>query len=166
MRGQLITFDGGGSVDPDGDPLTYAWNFGDGSSGTGVAPTHAYTGLGAFTVTLVVNDGSASSPPVTTTTTVINLPPVANAGPNKTVKRRTTGVTLDGRGSSDPDGTITAYAWRQLSGPTVSLTGANTSVARFTAPNVNQTTTLTFELKVTDDNGAFATDQVVVTVTR
>jgi chitinase len=112
-----------------------------------------------------VNDGFTNSPPAPTTVSVSNRTPIANAGPDRTVVRRTS-VTLDGRASSDPDGTITAYAWRQLSGPTVSISNANTSQPRFTAPNVSSTTTLTFELKVTDNNGATATDQIVVTVTR
>jgi hypothetical protein len=51
-------------------------------------------------------------------------------------------------------------------GPTVSITNANTSQPRFTAPNVSSTTTLSFELKVTDNNGATATDTIGVTVTR
>ena len=55
-----VAFDGGASTDPDNDPLTYAWTFGDGATGTGKTPTHAYATLGTFTVTLVVNDGFTS----------------------------------------------------------------------------------------------------------
>jgi PKD repeat protein len=165
VRNQAIAFNGSGS-DPDGDALTYSWHFGDGATGTGANPTHAYATLETFTVTLVVNDGSTDSVPATTTVTITNRPPVANAGPDKTVQPRTN-VTLDGRGSSDPDGIIVAYAWRQVSGPPVTLSGPNTSVATFTAPKVSSgTVTLVFELTVTDDNGATAADQVVVTVTR
>ena len=58
VRNPAITFDGSGSSDPDGDALTYAWDFGDGTTGTGAAPTHAYATLGTFTVTLVTNDGT------------------------------------------------------------------------------------------------------------
>src|SRR6266480_525724 len=43
-EGVAITFDGSGSSDPDGDALAYAWTFGDGATGTGVAPSHAYVG--------------------------------------------------------------------------------------------------------------------------
>lgn len=68
--GEPITFDGSGSYDPEGDPLTYSWDFGDETTGTGVNPTHIYTAGGAYTVTLVVNDGSLDSEPVTTTATV------------------------------------------------------------------------------------------------
>ena len=76
VRGQGIVFDGSGSSDPDGDPLTYEWSFGDGATGSGVAPSHAYASLGTFTVALVVSDGELTSAPATTSVTIANLPPV------------------------------------------------------------------------------------------
>jgi hypothetical protein len=61
-----IPFDGSGSSDPDGDPLTYAWDFGDVSTGDGVSPTHAYTTPGLYDVCLDVNDGYVNSPEICT----------------------------------------------------------------------------------------------------
>ena len=55
--GQSIQFNGSGSSDPDGDVLTYAWNFGDGSPVVGGQnPTHSYALLGPYLATLVVTD--------------------------------------------------------------------------------------------------------------
>jgi hypothetical protein len=58
-----INFDGSLSSDPDGDPLTYAWTFGDGSTATEATPAHTYTATGIYNVCLTVNDGSANSDP-------------------------------------------------------------------------------------------------------
>ena len=54
-------FDGSGSSDPNRDALTYAWDFGDGSRGSGVTATHVYRAPGTFDVTLTVSDGSAEA---------------------------------------------------------------------------------------------------------
>jgi PKD repeat protein len=54
--GVPVCVDGTGSSDPDGDALTYAWTFGDGGTGTGPTPCHAYDSTGVFTVCLTVTD--------------------------------------------------------------------------------------------------------------
>lgn len=56
-----ICFDGTGSFDPDGDPLTYSWDFGDGNIGTGATPCHTYAEAGIYDVCLIVNDGTSDS---------------------------------------------------------------------------------------------------------
>lgn len=58
--GQSVQFNGSGSSDPNGDALSYNWNFGDGTSGTGVNPTHTYFAAGAYNVALTVSDGTLS----------------------------------------------------------------------------------------------------------
>ena len=67
--------------------------------------------------------------------------------------------------ASDPDGTIVSYLWEQTSGTMVLLASADDSVAAFTAPEVLADETLTFQLTVTDDDGATGHDTVFVTVT-
>ena len=58
----IAFFDGGSSSDPDGDVLSFSWNFGDGNTGDGIRPNHFYDSAGNFTVTLVVTDqGNLSS---------------------------------------------------------------------------------------------------------
>jgi len=74
-----IVMDGSGSFDPDaGQTLTYAWNFGDGNTGTGVQPSHSYVAAGLYIVSLTVTDNGSpqlSSDPTTTTATIVSLIP-------------------------------------------------------------------------------------------
>ncbi|MGD8394257.1 MAG: PKD domain-containing protein [Candidatus Eiseniibacteriota bacterium] len=106
-----VTFDGSGSSDPDGTIDSYAWDFGDGSTGSGVAPTHAYTALGSYTVMLTVTDDDLLTSECSTTADIQGnqLPTCDNGGPYEAIVFEP--VTFDASGSSDPDGTIVSYLW-------------------------------------------------------
>lgn len=114
---ETIRFNGTRSVDPDGAIISYEWDFGDGESGRGATPIHAYRMPGMYTVTLTVTDNSATSCNVSSDqiTVNVNSPPVANAGPDQTVG--TTTVVFDGTASYDPDnpggmtGNALIYTW-------------------------------------------------------
>lgn len=57
---EVVNFDGSGSSDPEGDMLSYEWDFGDGSNGSGVTTSHAYDIAGNYTVTLTVIDSAGN----------------------------------------------------------------------------------------------------------
>ncbi len=151
------TFDGSGSSDSDGTITGYAWNFGDGATGSGVTTSHTYATEGTYTVTLTVtdNDGAtgSSSQSVTVTAGSTNEPPTASF----TFSCTDLGCTFDGSSSSDSDGTITGYAWNFGDG----ATGSGVTTSHTYAAGGTYTVTLT----VTDDGGATDSTSQSVTVT-
>jgi ABC-type transport system substrate-binding protein/chitodextrinase len=155
----VFVFNASGSSDPEGLPLSYAWDFGDGGSATGLVASHTYSARAAYTVTLTVVDAGGQATTNTTTVTVLNRAPVADAGVDATVFKREL-VTLNGSASSDIDGDTLTYLWRQVSGPPASL-GANGSVlASFTPLAAGE---YVFEIRVSDGDD-LASDTVNVTV--
>jgi chitodextrinase len=70
IAGETVSFDGTGSTDPDGTIASYAWDFGDQSTGTGATTTHAYSAAGSHTVTLTVTDDDGATDADTLTVTV------------------------------------------------------------------------------------------------
>lgn len=95
--------------------------------------------------------------------TVFTVPPVSNAGADQAVLE-TSPVILDGSLSSDTDGSVVAYQWSQIEGPQVVLSNPAAVSTSFVAPEVKADTVLRFILKVTDDKGESALDEVIVTV--
>lgn len=72
-----VTVDGSGSTDPDGTIASYAWVFGDGTSGTGQTATHTYAQAGSYTVALTVTDDDGAKHYATRTVTVAAAAPPA-----------------------------------------------------------------------------------------
>ncbi|HKQ65248.1 MAG TPA: LamG-like jellyroll fold domain-containing protein, partial [Methylomirabilota bacterium] len=101
-----VLFSSAGSVDPDGGPLTYLWDFGDGTTSTLANPqqTFAATGVASFPVTLTVTDVAGSSATDTVVVTVGSLPPTATIGSPVDGTVVVPGQTVTYQGSaSDPD---------------------------------------------------------------
>jgi hypothetical protein len=92
-----------------------------------------------------------------------NAPPTADAGDDLTTAQNVT-AELNASASSDPDDDALTYEWTQTAGPTVTLADANTATPSFTTPVVDANTTLTFEVTVTDEQGAVDNATVEVTV--
>ena len=112
------------------------------------------------TGSILIRSGTSSLE--TVGATVLNQAPTANAGTGQSVAAGAN-VTLRGSGT-DPDGTISSYAWTQISGTTVSLSGASTATASFTAPSNPNSSSLVFRFTVTDNDGAIGTDTVTIAV--
>jgi PKD repeat protein len=108
-----ITFDASASTDPDGDPLTYSWDFGDGSRpDSGVKVIHHYAKAGVYPVILAVDDGLGlpNSRHANSITVKINQPPTADAGKHRTLCAGDV-VIFDGGNSRDPEGGLLKYTW-------------------------------------------------------
>lgn len=169
-----VILNGSASYDPDGTIKTYNWVTISGPGSITINNSNTATpsviGLqtGIYTFQLTVTDNSGASTSDQMFVTVLpqvvlpNQSPVANAGTNQTITSPVSSVSLNGTSSFDPDGTITAYSWSQVSGPSsATISAANTS-----SPTVSQLIVgqYVFQLTVTDNNGATNTDQVTVTV--
>jgi large repetitive protein len=123
---------------------------------------HSFTVKG--TKSNAASDSATSSSTKLTVVEPPNQKPTADAGSEQTVNEGAS-VSLDGSGSSDPDGTIDSYSWTQTAGTAATLSGADSATPSFTAPDVGADgDTLTFELTVDDGNGHTATDSVSITV--
>ncbi|MFH2066086.1 MAG: PKD domain-containing protein [Pseudomonadota bacterium] len=87
--------------------------------------------------------------------------PTADAGDDQTVGERQS-VRLNGSRSIDTDGIIQAYQWRQVSGPSITITEADIPEPNFVTPLVSENTELLFELTITDDSGLLDKDEVSI----
>jgi hypothetical protein len=172
-EGTVVTLNGTGSSDLDGDTLTYSWVQTAGSEVSLDDPISATPSFAApsvdtngdiltFELTVTDNDLLTSTDEVSVVIQDVNVPPIANAGTNQTVSEGDL-VTLNGTATDDSSQDLT-LSWTQLVGPSVVLSDITKGNATFTAPLVSADTLLEFLLTVTDADGAQASDTVSITI--
>jgi hypothetical protein len=166
------TLSNAGSYDPDGKIASYKWWQVSGPSTAHIAEfTSASTAVnslvaGSYTFRLTITDddgATASDDIIVNVNRSSNVAPVAKAGNDINILLPASSATLNNAGSYDPDGSIKSYKWWQVSGPS---TAHISSISTPSTPiSLLLSGTYTFRLTVTDDDGATASDDVVVNVT-
>jgi ribosomal protein L14 len=162
----------GTATDADGSIVSYAWSYVSGPSGSVIVDTAStsttVSGLVAgtyiFQLAVTDNSGATSTSSVTVTVNpapVVNIPPTVSAGSDFSVTLPINSAALTGT-ASDVDGSITAYAWTKLSGPTGGRISTPSSVS--TSITGLLVGTYVYKLTVTDNSGAKSSATITVTV--
>ncbi len=111
-----VSFSSVGSSDPNGDPLAYSWNFGDGATSALANPTHAYSANGRYNAVLTLSDVRGGVDIKSVTITVGNQPPQANITSPASGSLYQVGDTikLQGQGTDSESGALpaSAYNWQ------------------------------------------------------
>ena len=107
----LVAFDASASEDSDGEITGYVWDFGDGTKGTGVQPSHTYTSAGAFEVSLRVTDDQGSTKTATDFIYVDVVPPQAAFSFSPNVVTAPEELSFDASLSQAGSSEIIAYLW-------------------------------------------------------
>lgn len=156
---EKVYFNGSLSEDSDGTVVGYKWDFGDGSTGSGEKPSHAYTVAKTYTVILTVTDDDGarnSRDDSITVATSDNKTPTAEFSHSPETPQVNERVYFNGLLSEDSDGTIIGYNWDFGDGGTGSGENPNHT---YTAAK-----TYTVVLTVTDNDGAQDSSDQSITV--
>ncbi|MEK7150828.1 MAG: PQQ-dependent sugar dehydrogenase, partial [Patescibacteria group bacterium] len=163
-----VHFSSSGSFDPDGTPLSYNWDFGDGSSSNSADPTKTYQNSGTYTVELIVSDGTNPSQAVPLTIQV-GVPPVVyiNTPSNNSLYRAGdtifwSGSGTDGAGFDLPDSAFfTEVIFHHDTHIHPFLGPIQEKSGQFTIPVIGEASPNTwFEIKLTGtDSNSLSTSQ-------
>jgi len=155
-----VSFDGSGSTDDNG-LCDFVWDFGDGTTGTGITPSHQYSAAGSYTVSLTVRDHAHQSHTASTTLEVtVNDPPVTDDGGPYAIDEGQAQAgqwtaSFDASASTDDFG-IWTYSWDFGDG---TMGTGVTPIHVYSAPG-----TYDVELTVTDNGQQSATTTTQITV--
>jgi len=142
---ETVNFDGGASTDPEGDDLSFDWDFDDGNFGFGNPESNTFTSAGTFTVSLEVTDALGATD-TTTEEVKVNGPPTADFTISDDTLIEGESTTFDATPSSDPNNETLNYDWDLGNGNTAT---GETVTETYNNDGENITITLT----VTDQEG-------------
>lgn len=166
-----VRLDASGSSDPDGDPLTFTWTFGDGSpAAAGSVVTHTYPVPGRFTATLTARDTHGATHTASVTIDAGNTPPLPSITSPSAGARFAVGqsITLRGAATDAEEGTLAdvRLSWTVIlhhdehTHPFLGPLAGNGAVFQAPAPEdlaATDTSYLEIRLTATDSQGASAT---------
>ena len=168
-----VNFSSAHSSDPEGQPLTYSWDFGDGTTSTAANPTHTYSTRGPYQVRLTVSDGVQDSVSTPITINAGSVPTATILTPNNNLHFRAGDViSYSGDGTDPDDGDLpnSAFTWNidflhdghvHPGTPVHGVTGGS-----FTIPSSGHdfsgNTRYRITLTVTDSDGLSSSRSVVV----
>jgi glucose/arabinose dehydrogenase len=169
----MTSFSSAGTSDPEGDPLTYAWDFGDGATSTQPSPVHTYAASGTYSARLAVSDGTSTTLATPITIRVGNPPaPTISSPAAGSTFRGGQVITFSGSATDAEDGTLSgaSLSWTIVfhhethdhpgPGPFAGSSGS------FTVPSSGHdftgSTSYELFLTATDSSGLSTTTSVVI----
>jgi PKD repeat protein len=156
--GTSVSFSATGT-DADGDPLTYAWDFGDGGTATGANASHTYASTGTYSARVTVSDGRGGTGQATLSVVVTQ----GNRAPTVTASRNPAGSVIAGTSvafsatGTDADGDTLTYSWN--------FGDSGTSTAQNPSHTYTSVGTFNAVVTVSDGRGGTGTATLPVTVT-
>ncbi|MCK5828113.1 PKD domain-containing protein [Candidatus Bipolaricaulota bacterium] len=154
----VVQVNAGTSLDPDGDSLTFSWDFGDGTFGAGATGSHTYLATGQYAITLTATDFQGQQSSAVQTIWVIEASDLPEASFTASPSSGGTPLTVsfNAAASGVANGSIVSYTWSYGDGST----GSGVSVIHSYAFEGTYTATLT----VTDDQGFSDTMSLLIVV--
>jgi parallel beta-helix repeat protein len=152
-QGMNVIFNASSSYDYDGNIVSYDWDFGDGSNGSGYLLSHTYITIGSYLVVLTVTDNEGKQD-TTSKIILINLPPIFGS-PNPT--NSSTNNPLSFTWSipiNDPDGDQFSWTIQCSNGQSSSATGATNGTKTLALSGLAYTTTYKVWVNATDPTGS------------
>jgi PKD repeat protein len=156
LTSSSVSFDGSASFDPDGTIVGYAWDFGDGSTGSGATPSHSYSIAGVYSVKLNVTDNTGSTAVSTQTVTITDRPPTVTLTQSSTTATPGQAVIIT-ISAIDPDGTVVNATVTWGDGTRDTIMGAPTTAGHtYSLTNGLPSATYTVTVTVRDNSGSIA----------
>jgi PKD repeat protein len=159
-----ISFNGMASYDPDGTVVSYSWDFGDQTTGTGSIVSHSYTYAKTYTVTLTVTDNGGVTGSTMSQVTITDRPPAVRFTPSPGTANTGQSVTLSIT-VNDPDGTISTTGVDWGDGTIQLYSGAITSATHSYSSTGSSTSKIfTIIITGTDNNASSTSTSSPVTI--
>jgi PKD repeat protein len=165
-KGVAVQFDGSASTDPNGKPISFAWNFGDPASASNTSilpmPSHVYMRAGNYTVTLTVTDAANIARTSTRTAVIPNIVPAIGALAGATILQGETYGSAGAFTDADPDAWTATVSYGDGSATSaLALAEAKTFALshQYEAAGAH-----TVSVSVSDNDGGTGTQTATVTV--